>query len=561
MISKGFDDARNDPNAAVSLLLWSELRTVRWQEGWREFFVHCAGMHNRLETVPEMRFITPITKALLERASLEGEVRLHSVEDRFIDFNFGDMWPAMSPSPPPERASFDRLRHFLKGYYEASCGTWPVPPPPGSEQWLTRDLTKRLQKDFGALYDYLVNREVVWDGSEGRSSRKWNIVNTNGDTSLNVDTPDLPLTDILVAFDNRLHYPHIPHPYPLVPESIPVVKNEKYLSSDHPTRGSKKSKAQPPPPPPRTDSEDKLADRRIALAYTEATNIYLLGSDFVHNKLVDAFVRFEKSDRPGDVDPFAARRGRWVLIYGILQVLASISVDTPGMRYHEGVPYHLNPRLRGTPPWKTQSGAGGMDEASHEGSHCWLVPKVWAAGENEIPMLDSFSITTTSPMVPSPRRLAVFPTHSVRSSAAPSVAGTESDAGSERFPASRAGSSRRGGPGSERSWNSRRAQKQQRELDHLSLGSGITGQGGIPGFSPNSGFSTVLKEHNERQRERETGGYGGSPITPTIGTNYGPGIQKLDEWPIREESMGISGINGGLRRDRLIIKDFDEYEF
>jgi len=65
----------------------------------------------------------------------------------------------------------------------------------------------------------------------------------------------------------------------------------------------------------------------------------------------------------------------------------------------------------------------------------------------------------------------------------------------------------------------------------------------------------------QRERERDAGGYGGMPVAGTIGTNYGPGIQKVDEWPIREESIGMSNISTRGGRDGLIIKDFDDYEF
>ncbi|KAI9051941.1 hypothetical protein LZ554_004196 [Drepanopeziza brunnea f. sp. 'monogermtubi'] len=369
VVSKGLDDVRNDPATAAALLAWSESSHVRWEEGWREAYVHSCGMYYRLENSPDFHNISPITRALLERASLDVHERVQSCEARFTDFDFGDMWPVMSSHPPPARAAFERLRKFFHQHYRAAYTQWPPAPREGLEQWLSRDLVQELQKDFGALYDYLVNREVVWDCVEERSGRKWNIVHP-ANRGFDADSQDLPFTDILVAFDNRNRFPHIPHPYPLVPESIPIRSDFK----ENFYRASKKSNK---------PAEDKMAERKAALAYTESTNIYLLGSDFVHNNLVEAFVRFEKSDCAGVIDPYAARRGRWVLIYGILQTLASISVDTPNLRYTSDVAYHLNPRLRGTPPWK---GANqNMVEASHVGSHCWTVrdswqPEVAAAG-------------------------------------------------------------------------------------------------------------------------------------------------------------------------------------
>ncbi|KAH8906380.1 hypothetical protein BR93DRAFT_945760 [Coniochaeta sp. PMI_546] len=391
--ARGIDDVRNDPETAVSLLAWSEGSEVRWEEGWRESFLHCAGMYSRLESCADFKHVTPITRALLERACLETQLRVQAAEERLADFQFGDMWPASvattaSSSGPvtssPAKGAADRLQRFLVQYYSQAFGEWPplatsqghenVAAPGGvdtdEDMWLSRTVAQSLQKDFAALYDYLVNRDIVWDGSEARSSRKWMMVSESGNRGFEADTPDLPMTDMLIEFDNKLRFPHIPHPYALVPESIPPLVNN-------------------------SNGRSGALERRIQLAYTEATNICLLGSEFTHSDLIDAFSKFEKSDRVGEVDPSVARRGRWVLIYGILQTLASVSVDAPNVRYRDGVAYHLSPRLKGAkmPPWKTgapqhynnkhnpnQGVLGGPDEAAHELSHCWTVPHTWNQG-------------------------------------------------------------------------------------------------------------------------------------------------------------------------------------
>ncbi|KAH0536486.1 hypothetical protein FGG08_006639 [Glutinoglossum americanum] len=363
--AKSFDDVRNDPSSAIGLLIWSEGEGVRWQEGWREAFVNCAGMYNRLHTVHEYRQITPITRALLDRANLELQVRVQQAEARLANFDLTDMWPMASATPPPSRAAFDRFRKFLVKFYETVYWAWP---PQGAgdrpdNSWLTRDLTVRLQRDFGALYDFLVDRDLVWDESEERSSRKWNIVSKRLNPNFRADSEDLPITDVFVAFDNRHRYPHIPHPFPLVPDSQPVTHTKPQLFFG----SSKKSKT----------SEDRAKERLAALAYSEATNIYLLGSEFVSNDLVEAFTRFEKSDRPNETNPYDARKGRWILLYGILQVLATVSVDTPSLRWKDEVPYFLNPRLRGTPPWRTHSDPP-VSEAAHNLSYCWTVPESWS---------------------------------------------------------------------------------------------------------------------------------------------------------------------------------------
>lgn len=262
--------------------------------------------------------------------------------------------------PTTARKAFDGLRVFFLEYYKRAYGSWPPPAAADEDQWFTRRHAQRLQEDFGALYNYLVNRDITWDCTEANSGRKWNMVHS-GKKPFEADTSDLPLTDILIAFDNKHSYPHIPHPYPLVPQRGALKR-----SKDAQTKVSKKGPKH---------ADDKIAERKAALAYMESTNIYVLGSDFVSNDMVDAFVKFEKADLAAGSEPFESRRGRWVLIYGILQTLATVSVDIPTLHYID-VRYHLSANLRGTPPWK---GAPDNSEgAEHTESYCWRIPETWS---------------------------------------------------------------------------------------------------------------------------------------------------------------------------------------
>ncbi|KAJ0122535.1 hypothetical protein J7T55_003048 [Diaporthe amygdali] len=399
--ARGIDDVRNDAETAISLLAWCEDPKVRWEEGWRESFLHVAGMYGSLrerslmESSPDFKRISPITRALLERASLEMHLRVQAAEEPLATFSYEDMWPpslssvSVTSGPivaSPAKACADRLQRFFLSYYRTVWGRWPPPPPADAVTsdeaeeplWLTRTVIQALQKDFGALYDYLVNRDIVWDGSETRSSRKWLMISESGNKAFEADTDDLPMTDVLIEYDNKQRYPHLPHPYPLVPESIPPASA---LSASN--KGRKRSKTgETAPVSSGGPQRPGAVERRIQLAYTEATNVYILGSDFEQTDLIDAFVKFEKLDRVGEIDPSLARRGRWILIYGILQTLASISADAPIVRYSEGVAYHLGPRLKGArlPPWaKKGKHAPSIQpqEASHELSYCWLAPQAW----------------------------------------------------------------------------------------------------------------------------------------------------------------------------------------
>jgi hypothetical protein len=285
-----------------------------------------------------------------------------------------------------------------------------------------------------------------------------------------------------------------------------------------------------------------MTERKIALAYTEATNIYVLGTEFVSNKLADAFVHFERNDKPSEVDPFAARRGRWVLIYGILQALASVSVDSPGLRYKDDVSYHLNARLRGTPPWKGSS--QDTEEANHKGSYCWQVVKNWGErSESDVPMLDSLSI---SPLVSSRGKFSKLAL-STRSSTAPSVANSGISRGSDTI--SPIGKSPKQRPprllGSARSSNVPSAANSV-------ANSGLSGTESDAGSPVRGPEGTVGKPQRWTPRGTKKDGDGAG-----IEGGYGPGIEKIDEWPIREESRQ----NSFTAAPELAIRDFDDYDF
>lgn len=527
-------------------------------------------MYNRLGALPEFRQIPKFTQALLERASLEIEVRINTVEEFLKEFNFLEMWSLMplTAVSPQERAAFERLRHFFRGYYEAAYGSWPLYGTHESEPWLKRSIVHRLQKDFGALYDCIVDREVVWDCSEERSGRKWEMMHRDPEKSLSVDTEHLPMTDILIGFDNRHQYPHIPHPYPRVPQTIPdlipMEKSAKFgkKSADHTSR-------------------DLIIKRKTVLAYTEATNLYLLGSELESNSFVDAFLRFEKDDKVGTVDPARARRGRWVLIYGVLQVLASISVDL-GLKYTEGVEYHLNPKLHGTPPWK--GAKPQLIQASHENSHCWQVPRMWnteAADDFEPPMLltrpssgrpslaeqrsirsfatDSAEIGTARSI--NVRRLAGFGPFPIPPSTAVSI--DNDDASSRR---SKSSKSRKRIPANRSSMaTSTEAEDEVPALDSSTTshstrhGQHMVTSPSATSFTESEAGSSIRSSAPSRRQFRDTiNSADTNNVLGLINGGYGPGIEVIAtagadaDWP---------SARGSQAGESLTIKDYDEFAF
>ncbi|KAL8994709.1 MAG: hypothetical protein Q9169_005394 [Polycauliona sp. 2 TL-2023] len=339
----------NDPAAAAGLLAWTENSEIRWLEGWREAFVHCVGMYDILRTLPEIRDISHASRTLLEHSHIELQARIEACEARLSTFDFDDVWlPSAWPSTLPRRA-FDRLGQFLRHYYEKSYKCWPPAPHGTNDRWLTRELVRSLQTDFGSLYDYFVDRHRAWDDVSE--------LKTRGDIYMKCLEGDKPFTDALMALNQKLRCPLIPHPYPMLPPTMAELLQGKPLKQSI------------------FSTKAKTMEKRIQHACNEASNSLDIREETASNGLVEAFLRFEKTDLVSEGNPREVRQGRWVLLYGILQVLATMSVDTPGLCFTD-VKYFLNPRLESCPLWHLNAGQI-LERASPVLSYCWTAPMSW----------------------------------------------------------------------------------------------------------------------------------------------------------------------------------------
>ena len=359
LIRHKFDDVRNNLSHAATLLAFSELPGVQWREGYIEGFIHCVGlMKMGLDTVEEYKEISPRTRFIIQNAHLEQENRLQRAQNWLSSFDFTEMWALTSPSHSSARVCFDRLRKWLCKYYEGVFLHWP--PVADGQTWLSRDIVVRLRNDFQGLYDYLVDRDATFTGLEYRNGSKWTIQTRGGQPLRNVDTPELAFTNILVGFDDRNGFPHTPHPYPITPPSVPAQSKQKT------TFLMKKAPAH---------SDSPTISRNKMLSYGKASNCYIL-KEYTNSELTDNFIKFEQTDMIDQLDPFEARRARWLLIYGVLQVLATVAVDSPLLKYGEGVRYHVSPEMKGVVPW-APLGSPSEEEATHIKSYCWTVPQTW----------------------------------------------------------------------------------------------------------------------------------------------------------------------------------------
>lgn len=265
----GIDDVRTSIKSAMCLLAWSEQDNVRWRQGYLETFVHLAGnMIPELEEVPEFKRLSIVTRRNLGIAAKTLQLRVMEAEEKLATFDFTDLWEDTSRvASSPVFHSYQSFRSFLVNHYTRNYGNWP---PANNKSWLNRKIALALQEDFGSLYDYLVNRDVVWNPREERASRKWEMAHRKND-DFKADVPELGMTDLLVRFDAKFAYAHVPHPYPLLPRPIPKTAKEKEKKSFF--SGLKKDKS-------KDVTKDAKAHLQLSILFSDATNIEKLDVNF-----------------------------------------------------------------------------------------------------------------------------------------------------------------------------------------------------------------------------------------------------------------------------------------
>lgn len=367
LIKHKLDDVRSSINTALSILAWSEQDNVKWKQGYMESFVHLAGILSpQVEELPDFKRLSIVTRRNLGIAAKTLELRVMEAEEKLSNFDFGELW---GDSPKLQASSIFQsylaFRNFLLSYYSRYYGAWP---PKQSKTWLNRKIVLALQDDFGTLYDYLVNRDVNWDSQEERPGKKWQMMDKRFE-DFSADGPELPMTDMLVTFDNKHGYLHIPHPFPLLPREIVMPKTTQKKSF---FGGLKKPKVD--------TAKDAKAHLQLSIVFSDATNLEKTDVSFNTSTLIDQFERFELSADLKTTTPREARLGSWMLLYGILQVLSTLSVDVPDLKWTNGVRYFLCSDLKRCPEWVTEGQIEQL-EASQVRSYCWQRP--W--GSTSIP--------------------------------------------------------------------------------------------------------------------------------------------------------------------------------
>ncbi|KAF2089274.1 hypothetical protein K490DRAFT_36815 [Saccharata proteae CBS 121410] len=309
----GYSDMANAPDHALAMLYYAEHYTL--QGLWTEAYAHCVGMNDVVYKSSEYEYIPRVTIALITRAYLEMDLHLLRVSRTLSNFLEDDFSPANLGLPQGARSHLERFRSFLNQFYMDKYGYWP--PPKKSN--FPRALYRSMYYDFNGLYDFLVDSDSS------------NFIQFQKPASGGVC-----VLQNVQAFDQKHRFTPLDHPMPLLPAS-PAVVSHRGLVNLKLGKGQSKS------------------DRHLSTSASLSTATNRRNSAITNAPLVKAYKQFEEewSIHPKDkVSLSDARKVRWILIYGILQTLISVTRAPQPVRDTETPEYPLCCLTAGTPPWK-----------------------------------------------------------------------------------------------------------------------------------------------------------------------------------------------------------------
>lgn len=346
---EGYLDMRNQPIHALAILRLAE--EFHLTELYVKAFAHCAGMCERLYKFSEYEHVSSVSRKHIRQARADMDLRLGDAGSMLRSFMEEDLSEANLGLSAGARAHLDRFRSFILAFYTNKMGYYP---PTSIDAWSTifqPEVYRQMRQDFEALYEYLVDESF-----------------TTADSSPFMAHGGLCTLQSVHAFDLRHKFQPLPHPLPLLPDTVVTSKESRRRSISW--RGSGTGSI-------RVSSAEKLRpDQRLVghAALMKATN--KSKAELLKNRLVLAYLQFEedsvfglslKADRLEkawlSVSPMDARKVRWLLIYAVYQTLRSCTNIPPEVaaRCDGGaggsLPYHVAVSTEGLPPWKESSDA------------------------------------------------------------------------------------------------------------------------------------------------------------------------------------------------------------
>ncbi|KOS16902.1 hypothetical protein ESCO_004742 [Escovopsis weberi] len=383
----GLADCRHSREETLEALILGE--RMRSSDLYNEAFAHAAGKYAAIMELrlPIFEQVSRLTRERLERAHLDLVNRQHNVNETLEQFEFPSLFAGIAASTSSSelkavrfkiwKASFQKMRQFVLGYYRNLFGSWPPKASnkrnPFAESGLNRLVLNALYSDMCALYDLLVDRTNL-------TSRVIDEVPALSEEPGKMTTS--ALRNILSEFDRSKPpvLPPIPFDLPQLPTMASVLETYNGLSAKEQAKFDK-----------------KIKEHELILVLNKAYNYDMYGLKI---PFLDQFKEFELREARGktahDLSDF--RIGCWLFLYSVLQSLPMLVVDAPSLVFTEGTEYFLCEPPMGNPPWVDArqvrkmwyevAGGGGYvelsadavnfsPEAVYHRSHCWLAAKQW----------------------------------------------------------------------------------------------------------------------------------------------------------------------------------------
>lgn len=314
----GYNDLLNAPDHACAMLHLST--KIGDQSLWDEAFSHVVGMWEQCVECPGYETITRNTRSLIARAHYSLSLRLQHVSTSLSNFLDDSLSPTQICFSVTSREHLERFRDFMHTYWAQVLGYYPPNSDPSekkqSDAAFDKPLLYQMRAQFQALYEFLVNTDF-----------------TANDVSPGAAMGGICVLQSVQAFDSSNCYKPLHYPLPHLPEKSKVPK-AGYIGGSIRRLSPKKDKLYVDP---RLESLSAL---------NKASNVHR--PELMESSLVKAFRSFESQSifsepklktKADDYknDEVERRKVRWILVYGVLQTLITVTEVGEAVRDVDGL--------------------------------------------------------------------------------------------------------------------------------------------------------------------------------------------------------------------------------
>ena len=350
--SQGYYDFRMCPDHSLAALHLAE--TFEMPNVWRNAFVHCVGMYDMLHASTEYDNIGETTRASITRANVDMDTHLdrvvNSIGSFFEEFTSGSIMGLNTAAI----AHLDRFRSFLITVHIERHGFWPPPGIPRQDTNFPREALMSLYLEFRCLYQFLVDPDSPGDALKVQRR-----------------LPGIDVEQMTRIFDQKHDFEPLPHCVPLVPQ----IASDLMDGDEEDGSVSALSMRRQSTPWRRTKADRIKARKALWKTLADATNY---SPQTYATLIVRRYVEFEREilieheEEKVKLSLVDGRRVRWLLVYGILQVLISILKAPNDVSDMDGVEYPLCCRIPSKAPWEINNTESVSDadvrNVSFEGS-------------------------------------------------------------------------------------------------------------------------------------------------------------------------------------------------